>query len=139
MDCTQNRRCEKTGSGGTGPRAEAGRQSRACWDHADCGSHDRGGEPACREQVGRDRQSRRPARLEAQAPGAPVWRGRPRLSVVQAQRIRRPLLGKRPDPPRLPFYLWTRAAVVPLIAREYVLAVSLTMAGRSFQAWRMSP
>jgi len=35
-----------------------------------------------------------------------------------------------PDQLKLPFYLWTRAAVVNLIEREYEITVSLTTVGR---------
>ncbi len=41
-----------------------------------------------------------------------------RLSVTQAQHIRRLIVGKLPDQLKLPFYLWTRAAVASLIARN---------------------
>lgn len=53
-----------------------------------------------------------------------------RLSVAQAQRIRSLIMGKMPDQLKLPFYLWTRAAVVHLIARQYGLTISLTTVGR---------
>ena len=62
-----------------------------------------------------------------------------RLRVAQAQRIRSLIVGKLPDQLKLPFYLWTRAAVASLMAREYGLTVSLTTVGRYLQAWGMSP
>ena len=62
-----------------------------------------------------------------------------RLRVVQAQRIRSLIVGKLPDQLKLPFYLWTRAAVASLMAREYGLTVSLTTVGRYLRAWGMSP
>lgn len=62
-----------------------------------------------------------------------------RLRVAQAQRIRSLIVGKMPDQLKLSFYLWTRAAVVCLIAREYGLTVSLTTVGRYLKAWGMSP
>ena len=62
-----------------------------------------------------------------------------RLRVAHAQRIRGLIVGKLPDQLKLPFYLWTRAAVASLIAREYGLTVSLTTVGRYLQAWGMSP
>jgi hypothetical protein len=40
------------------------------------------------------------------------------LRVAQAQRIRGLIVDKMPDQLKLPFYLWTRAAVATLIARE---------------------
>ena len=48
-------------------------------------------------------------------------------------------MGKLPDQLKLPFYLWTRAAVASLIAQECGLTVSLTTAGRYLRAWGMSP
>jgi transposase len=62
-----------------------------------------------------------------------------RLRVAQAQRIRSLIVGKLPDQLKLPFYLWTRAAVARLMAREYGLTVSLTTVGRYLRAWGMSP
>jgi transposase len=62
-----------------------------------------------------------------------------RLSVTQAQHIRRLIVGKLPDQLKLPFYLWTRAAVASLIAREYGLEVSLVTVGRYLRAWGLSP
>ena len=72
----------------------------------------------------------------------PKPRGRPkgggRLNARQAQRIRRLVVGKTPDQLKLPFYLWTRAAVVQLIEREYDISVSLTTVGRYLKAWGLS-
>ena len=48
-------------------------------------------------------------------------------------------MGKMPDQLKLPFYLWTRAAVASLIEREYGEAVSLTTVGRYLKAWGMTP
>jgi transposase len=62
-----------------------------------------------------------------------------RLPVTQAQRIRSLIVGTMPDQLRLPFSLWTRAAVASLIAREYGLAVSLVTVGRYLLAWGLSP
>lgn len=62
-----------------------------------------------------------------------------RLRVAHAQRIRSLIVGKLPDQLTLPFYLWTRAAVASLIAREYGIAVSLVTVGRYLRAWGLSP
>lgn len=75
--------------------------------------------------------------LKARRRGRPVGGGR--LSARQATRIRGLVLGKMPDQLKLPFYLWTRAAVAELIAREYGIHVSLTSVGRYLKAWGMSP
>lgn len=65
--------------------------------------------------------------------------GEGRLSAQRAGRIRALIVGKMPDQLKLPFYLWTRAAVVRLIAREYGVAVSLVTVGRYLRAWGLSP
>jgi transposase len=44
-----------------------------------------------------------------------------------------------PDQLTLPFYLWTRAAVIALIEREYGVKVSPSTVGRYLVAWGMSP
>ena len=44
-----------------------------------------------------------------------------------------------PDQLKLPFYLWTRAAVARLIEREYGVTVSPSTVGRYLGAWGMSP
>ncbi|MGH7183044.1 MAG: IS630 family transposase [Nitrospiraceae bacterium] len=65
--------------------------------------------------------------------------GEGRLNGTRAARIRSLIVGKLPDQLKLPFYLWTRAAVASLIAREYGIAVSLVTVGRYLRAWGLSP
>lgn len=65
--------------------------------------------------------------------------GEGRLGAAQAARIRRLIIDSLPDQLKLPFYLWTRAAVVSLIEREYGMTVSLTTVGRYLNRWGMSP
>lgn len=74
--------------------------------------------------------------LQSKRRGRP--RGGGRLNAKQAAHIRRLVIGKMPDQLKLPFYLWTRAAVVQLIARTYRLPISLTSVGRYLQAWGLS-
>ena len=73
----------------------------------------------------------------------PRRRGRPagdgRLDRVQSARIRQLIIDALPDQLKLPFYLWTRAAVASLIKREYGIEVSLTTVGRYLAGWGMSP
>ena len=74
----------------------------------------------------------------------PKRRGRPsgagsRLTVKQSARIRDLVIGKMPDQLKLRFYLWTRAAVVELLARQYGIRVSLSTVGRYLKGWGMSP
>jgi transposase len=75
--------------------------------------------------------------LQAKRRGRP--RGAGRLNARQAARIRGLVTGKMPDQLKLPFYLWTRAAVAELIAREFGVQVSLTSVGRYLKSWGMSP
>jgi len=65
--------------------------------------------------------------------------GEGRLTANQSQRIRRLIVDNMPDQLKLPFYLWTRAAVAGLIEREVGATVSLTTVGRYLKAWGMSP
>jgi len=61
------------------------------------------------------------------------------MRYAQAQRIRRLIVGKLPDQLKLPFYLWTRAVIASLIAREYGTAVSLVTLGRYLRGRGLSP
>jgi len=65
--------------------------------------------------------------------------GEGRLGRVQSARIRQLIIDSSPDQLKLPFYLWTRAAVVTLIQREYGIVVSLSTVGRYLKIWGMSP
>lgn len=75
--------------------------------------------------------------LRAKRRGRPAGVGR--LDRAQAMRIRQLIIDALPDQLKLPFYLWTRAAVVTLIEREFGITVSLTTVGRYLKAWGMSP
>jgi len=75
--------------------------------------------------------------LRAKRRGRPAGAGR--LDRAQAMRIRQLIIDALPDQLKLPFYLWTRAAVVTLIERELGITVSLTTVGRYLKAWGMSP
>ena len=61
------------------------------------------------------------------------------LNEKRAARIRALIVGRMPDQLKLPFYLWTRAAVAALIRRAYGIEVSLVTVGRYLKAWGMSP
>ena len=65
--------------------------------------------------------------------------GEGRLDPAQSTRIRQLIIDSLPDQLKLPFYLWTRAAVVTLIERQYGISVSLTTVGRYLNSWGMSP
>ena len=65
--------------------------------------------------------------------------GEGHLQLAQSARIRKLIIDSLPDQLKLPFYLWTRAAVVSLIEREYGISVSLTTVGRYLAGGGMSP
>ena len=65
--------------------------------------------------------------------------GEGHLQPAQSARIRQLIIDSLPDQLKLPFYVWTRAAVVSLIEREYGVSVSLTTVGRYLAGWGMSP
>jgi transposase len=65
--------------------------------------------------------------------------GEGHLQPAQSARIRQLIIDSLPDQLKLPFSLWTRAAVVSLIEREYGVSVSLTTVGRYLAGWGMSP
>jgi transposase len=74
--------------------------------------------------------------LAAKPRGRPVGAGR--LSASHATKFRQTILDRMPDQLKLGCYLWTRAAVVALIACEYRVVVSLTTVGRYLKAWGFS-
>jgi transposase len=61
-----------------------------------------------------------------------------KLSLKQCERIRGLVVGKMPEQLKLPFYLWTRAAVQLLIQREYAVRLSLTAVGGYLKRWGLS-
>jgi transposase len=69
-------------------------------------------------------------------------RGRPkrsRLAGHQAATTVRLIADRCPDQLKLPFALWTRAAVARLIAERYGLEVSVWTAGRYLKKWGFTP
>lgn len=69
-------------------------------------------------------------------------RGRPtggRLSDKQERRLCGLMTDHCPDQLKLPFYLWTREAVVHLIARQCGVKVSVWTAGRWLARWGFTP
>jgi transposase len=69
-------------------------------------------------------------------------RGRPQgtqLTGRPANTITRLLRDQRPDQLKLPFYLWTREAVVQLIEQSCGVSVSVWTAGRYLKAWGFTP
>lgn len=72
------------------------------------------------------------ARRRGRRPGS-------RLSAKQERTIRRLITDHCPDQLKLPFYLWTREAVVHLVARKFGVKVSVWTAGRWLARWGFTP
>jgi len=69
-------------------------------------------------------------------------KGRPRRSRLaghQAALAVRLIEGRCPDQLKLPFALWTREAVVGLLAERFGLSVSVWTAGRYLSRWGLTP
>lgn len=61
-----------------------------------------------------------------------------KLTAAQSKRLRGLVVGKMPEQLKLPFYLWTRAAVQRLIEREYRVRLSLSTVGGYLERWGLS-
>jgi len=61
-----------------------------------------------------------------------------KLTAKQSDRIRALVVGKMPEQLKLPFYLWTRAAVKLLIRREYAVNLSLSAVGGYLKRWGLT-
>lgn len=73
----------------------------------------------------------------------PAVRGRKsghggKLTPKQADKIKAIVVGKMPDQIKLPFYLWTRAAVAALIKRQYKIQMSLASVGNYLASWGLT-
>lgn len=69
-------------------------------------------------------------------------RGRPvggTLSQKQQRAIAKKITDKHPEQLKLPFYLWTREAIVLLIARKYGITLSVWTIGRYLKRWGFTP
>jgi len=65
--------------------------------------------------------------------------GHTKLTDAQQQKIARLIVGNNPDQLKLPGFLWTRALVRDLIAREFEIEVGEDTVGRYLRAWGFSP
>jgi transposase len=65
--------------------------------------------------------------------------GHTKLTDAQQQRIARLIVGNNPDQLKLPGFLWTRALVRDLIAREFGVKLGEDTVGRYLRAWGFSP
>jgi len=86
------------------------------------------------------------ARFESQglAGLAPRTRGRRSgedraLSVEQEQAIQRTICDKRPEQLKMDFALWSRAAVMQLIEREYGIELHVRSVGKYLARWGFTP
>jgi transposase len=61
------------------------------------------------------------------------------LEPWQAAQTVRAITGRCPDQLKLPFSLWTREAVVELMARKFGVRVSVWTAGRYLNRWGLTP
>lgn len=75
--------------------------------------------------------------LDARRRGRPC--GHTKLSAARQQQVARLILGKNPDQLKLPGFLWTRALVRELIAREFGIELAEDTVGRYLRAWGFSP
>ena len=69
-------------------------------------------------------------------------RGRPKGGTLlpwQAAQIARAIQDRHPEQLKLPFYLWTRGAVVELIERRFGLRLSIWTVGRYLARWGFTP
>jgi transposase len=65
--------------------------------------------------------------------------GHTKLTGAQQLQVAKLVAGKNPDQLKLPGFLWTRALVAELIARELGVEVSEETVGRYLRAWGFSP
>jgi transposase len=61
------------------------------------------------------------------------------LSEAQESAVRRIICDKRPEPMKMEFALWNRAAVRQLIEREYAIALSVRGVGNYLKRWGFAP
>lgn len=76
--------------------------------------------------------------LEAKPRGRPKGKGT-RLEPWQMAQVAETLRDRMPDQLKLPFYLWTREAVVALVERRFGVRLSLSTAGRYLKRWGFTP
>jgi transposase len=62
-----------------------------------------------------------------------------RLQPWQMAQVSKTLRDKMPDQLKLPFYLWTREAVVALVERRFEVRISVWTAGRYLKRWGFTP
>jgi transposase len=83
-------------------------------------------------------RARGEAALRARPRGRPKGVGY-RLQPWQMAQIAKTLRDKMPEQVKLPFYLWTREAVVALVERRFRARISVWTAGRYLKRWGFTP
>ena len=78
------------------------------------------------------------AAIKPAARGKPVGQGRA-LTEEQEHAIRKVICDKRPEQLKMEFALWTRAAVMQLIEREYGIKLSVRGVGNYLSRWGFTP
>lgn len=76
--------------------------------------------------------------LKSKRRGRPAGSGA-KLLPWQAAQVAQALRDSRPEQLKLPFYLWTRDAVVELIKRRFDVRISRWTAGRYLKKWGFTP
>jgi transposase len=76
--------------------------------------------------------------LKAKPRGRPTGAGA-KLLPWQAAQVAQALRDSRPEQLKLPFYLWTRDAVVEFIKRRFDVRISRWTAGRYLKKWGFTP
>lgn len=66
-------------------------------------------------------------------------RGGKKLLPWQAAQTARMVMDRHPEQLKLPFYLWTRQAVVDLVMRKYGVTLSVWTIGRYLKGWGLTP
>jgi transposase len=61
------------------------------------------------------------------------------LSVEQEQGVQRTICDKRPEQLKMDFALWSRAAVMQLIEREYGITLHVRSVGKYLARWGFTP
>lgn len=82
-------------------------------------------------------ESKGEAGLAAHKKGRPPGHGK--LEGWQAANIVRMIKDKCPNQLKLPFFLWTREAVIQLVLHKYSVTISDSTAGRYLDRWGFSP
>ena len=65
--------------------------------------------------------------------------GGPKTYNTRAAAVRRTICGKRPEQLKMEFALWTRAAVMQFVEREFGVRLSIRATGEYLRRWGFTP